>query len=195
MGWRGGCLAAGLVRSAVRHYYLGRGTTLLVFARRSRHVKRAGPVPLLVALPSPLVFPPSRPPRCLWRAASSGCPLPSTAGMPCQVVYAFRELGPVALLVRAACPLCVSVLALPWCSGLPPSSCRFARALREIHSLGRQGRSKWFVPPRVSYSSSLLCLSWVWGWGRPVLASPLLFTPPPWGAFNWGAGEWGPAPL
>ena len=60
---------------------------------------------------SPLPAP--RVPRCVWRAVPSGCPLPLLAGTPFQAVCAFRELGPVALLVVPACPLRVCALALP----------------------------------------------------------------------------------
>ena len=58
-------------------------------------------------LPAPCV------PRFMWRAVPSGCPLPSLAGTPFHAVCAFRELGPVALLVVPACPLRVCALALP----------------------------------------------------------------------------------
>ena len=58
-------------------------------------------------------------PRCVWRAVPSGCPLPSLAGTPFHAVCAFRELGPVALLVVPACPLRVCVLALR-CVRPPP---------------------------------------------------------------------------
>ena len=51
--------------------------------------------------------------RCVWRAVPSGSPVPSLAGTPFRAVCAFRELGPVALLVFPACPLCVCALALP----------------------------------------------------------------------------------
>ena len=77
----------------------------------------------------PLPAPPV--PRCVWRAAPSRCPLPSLAGTPFHAVCAFRELGPVALLVVPACPLRVCALALPrrplpppwvvWCAHLARS--------------------------------------------------------------------------
>ena len=70
-----------------------------------------GPVPGVLSLPFPLPAP--RVPRCVWRAVPSGCPLPSVAGTPIHAVCAFRELGPVALLVVPACPLRVCALALP----------------------------------------------------------------------------------
>ena len=41
VGSRGGCLALGLVRGAVRHYCLGGCSTLVVCARRSRPVRAA----------------------------------------------------------------------------------------------------------------------------------------------------------
>ena len=41
VGWRGGCLALGLVRGAVRHYCLGGCSALLVCAWRSRLVRGA----------------------------------------------------------------------------------------------------------------------------------------------------------
>ena len=50
-----------------------------------------------------------------------GCPLPSPASTPFQVVYAFHKLVPVASLVRAACLLCVGALVLPRCPRLPPA--------------------------------------------------------------------------
>ena len=65
-------------------------------------------------LPAPRVS------RCVWRAVLSGCPLPSLAGTPFHAVCAFRELGPVALLVVPACPLHVCVLALPQRPPPPP---------------------------------------------------------------------------
>ena len=115
MGRRGGCLAVGLLRGSVCHSCRG-GTAgcsgLFVCARRSRQVGGVGagagscvsPVP-----PSPR----PRPSRCVWRVVPSGCPSSSAAGTPFNAVCAFRGLGPVALLVFAACPLRVCALALP----------------------------------------------------------------------------------
>ena len=57
-------------------------------------------------LPAPRVL------RCVWRGVTSGCPLSSLAGTPFHAVCAFCGLGPVALLVFPACPLCVCALAL-----------------------------------------------------------------------------------
>ena len=64
--------------------------------------------------------PAPRSPRCVWRVVLSGCPLPSPAGAPFHAVCAFRELGPVALLLFPACPLHVCALAL---SRRPRPSC------------------------------------------------------------------------
>ena len=58
-------------------------------------------------------LPAPRVPRCVWRAVPSGRPLPALAGTPFHAVCAFRELGPVVLLVVSACPLRVCALALP----------------------------------------------------------------------------------
>ena len=67
----------------------------------------------LVLCLSRFPHPAPRVPRCVWRAVPSGCPLPSLAGTPFHAVCAFRELGPVALLVVPVCPLHVCALALP----------------------------------------------------------------------------------
>ena len=101
----------GLVRGAVRHYCLCGCSALAVCARRSRPVPGDGGRCRVLRLPR---FPLSAPRflRCVWRAIPSGCPLCSLAGTPFHAVCAFRGLGPVALLVFPACPLCVCALAL-----------------------------------------------------------------------------------
>ena len=58
--------------------------------------------------------------RCVWRAVPSGCPLSSLAGTPFHAVCAFPGLGPVALLVFPACPLCVCALVLSRHPPRPP---------------------------------------------------------------------------
>ena len=58
----------------------------------------------LVLCLSRFPLPAPRVPRCVWRAVPSGCPLPSLAGTPFHAVCAFRELGPIAILVVFACP-------------------------------------------------------------------------------------------
>ena len=67
---------------------------------------------LLVSCLPRFPLPAQRVLRCVWRAVPSGCPLPSLAGTPFHAVCALRGLGPVALLVFPACPLCVCALAL-----------------------------------------------------------------------------------
>ena len=89
----------------------------------------------LVLCLSRFPLPAPRVPRCVWRAVPSECPLPSLAGTPFHAVYAFRELGPVALLVVPACPLRVCALALPWRPLLPPLG-GVACAPRAVPALG-----------------------------------------------------------
>ena len=74
-------------------------------------------------------------PCCVWRAVLSGCPLPSLAGTPFHSVCAFRELGPVALLVVPACPLRLCALALPR-RPLPPPLGGLACAPHAVLALG-----------------------------------------------------------
>ena len=108
VGWRGGCLALGLVRGAVRHYYLGGCSALVMCARRSRLVQGGWGQCRVLCLPG-FPLPAPRFLRCVWQAVPSGCPLSSLAGTPFHAVCAFRGLRPVALLVFPACPLCVCV--------------------------------------------------------------------------------------
>ena len=125
MGWRGGCLAAELVRSTVCYYCLAGGSDLVLFARRSRQVWgfRAG-----AGSRSSL---PSRPSRCVLQVVPSRCPFPSPAGTPFHAVCALRGLGLVVLRVRAACPLGVAALVLPRRTRLfpPPRLVRLACTL------------------------------------------------------------------
>ena len=122
-GWRGGCLATGLVRGSAGHYCLGGCSALFVCARRSRQVLEAwGGRRAFCFLRFPSPAPHSL--RWVWRVVPSGCPLPSPAGTPFHAVCAFHGLGPVALLVFPACPLRVCALALsrrPRPSSLPGS--------------------------------------------------------------------------
>ena len=152
MGRCRGRLAAGLVRDALHHYCLGGCSALLVCARRSRQGRGVGLVPVLVFLSSP-----SRSSRCVWWVAPFGCPLPSPAGTPFQVVCAFRELGPVALLVRAACPLCVGALALPRCSPPPPphGGCSWSGPDPKG---GRGGTPPPYTDPKIVVRNNVLCL-------------------------------------
>ena len=73
-------------------------------------------------------------PRRVWRAITSGCPLPSLAGTPFHAVCVFRELRPVALLVVPACPLRVCALTLP--RRPPPPLGGVACAPRAVPALG-----------------------------------------------------------
>ena len=92
----------------------------------------------LVLCLSLLPLPTPRVPRCVWRAVLSGCPLPSLAGTPFHAVCAFRELGPVALLIVLACPLRVCALALPR-RPLPLPLGGVACAPRAVPALGAGG--------------------------------------------------------
>ena len=150
VGWRGGCLALGMVCGAMRHYCLGRCSALVVYARHSRPVWGGWGRCWVLCLPC-LPLPAPRFLRCVWGAVSSGCPLSSLAGTPFHAVCAFRGLGPVALLVFLACPLCVCALALSrrprppplpglvWRAHLARSRCR--ALVRPFHSVR--------APPRV----------------------------------------------
>ena len=78
MGWRGGCLAAGLVLDALHHYCLGGCSAPLVCARRSWQIRKSGAIASCCFCPPPpsCVCPRFRP--C---GAFSGTPLP---GVPCH---------------------------------------------------------------------------------------------------------------
>ena len=126
----------------------------------------------LFPLPAP------RPPRRVWRAVPSGCPLPSLAGTPLHAVCAFHELGPVALLVVSACPLRVYALAPPRRPLSPPWVVWRAHLARSRHwaLIGplHVVRAPQRVLPRSLAPSSVL------GGGRSCPGSPLL-----------GLGLWG----
>ena len=118
-------------------------------------------------------LPAPRVPRCVWRAVQCGCPFPWLAGTPIHAVCAFRELGPVALLVVPACPLRVYALALPR-RPLPSPLGGVACAPRAVLALGA-GRAG----PRGLCSSAcpapVPCSVWrAWGGGGPVPAPPYL---------------------
>ena len=84
LGWRGGCLAVGLVRGTVCHYCFGGCSALVLCARRSRHVLGVGAGAGSRVSPVPPSLPP-RSPCCVWRVLPSGCPLSSPAGTPFHV--------------------------------------------------------------------------------------------------------------
>ena len=120
----------------------------------------------------PLPFPAPRVPRRVWRAAPSGCPLPSLAGTPFHAVCAFRALGPVALLVPPACPLRGCALALSRCPRPPPRVVWRAHLARSRHWALVGPFHVVRAPPRVLPRS--LALPCVLGGGRPGPGSPLL---------------------
>ena len=173
VGWRGGCLALGLVRGAMRHYCVGRCSAPSVCVRRSRPVRGGWGQCRVLCLPC-FPLPAPRFLRCVWRAVPSGCPLSSLAGTPFHAVCAFRGLGPVALLVFPACPLCVCALALSRRPRPPPLPwVGVARAPRAVPVLGA-GRAVPLSPcPSACPASFLCCVCLAWG-GRPGPVSPYL---------------------
>ena len=118
----------------------------------------------LVLCLSRFPHPAPRVPRCVWRAFLSGCPLPSLAGTPFHAVCAFRELGPVALLVVPACPLRVCAPALPRLP-LPPPLGGVAWAPRAVPALGA-GRAVPHGPCPYACRAPVPCSVWrAWGGG------------------------------
>ena len=118
-------------------------------------------------------FPHSAPrvPRFVWRAVPSGCLLSSLAGTPFHAVCVFRELGPVALLVVAACPLRVCALALPR-RPLPPPCVVWRAHLARSRQWALVGPFHVVrAPPRVLPRSLAPC--GVLGGGRSGPGSPL----------------------
>ena len=87
VGWRGGYLALGLVRGAMRHYCLGRCSALVVCVRRSRPGRGGWGRCRVLCLPC-FPLPAPRFLRCVWQAVPSGCPLSSLAGTPFHAVCA-----------------------------------------------------------------------------------------------------------
>ena len=75
LGWRGGCIAAGLVCGVVRHYCLGGCSALFVCARRSRPVRGGWGRCRVLCLPC-FALPAPRFPRCVWPVVPSGAPYP-----------------------------------------------------------------------------------------------------------------------
>ena len=145
MGWRGGSLAAGSVRSTVCYYCLGGCSALVVCARRSRQVWGVG------AGAGSRSSLPSCPSRCVLRVVLCGCLFLLPAGTPFHAVCAFRGLGLVALLgprrvsVGCGCARASAVYApLP-----PPPRVGVARAPRAVLVQGA-GRT---VPARLCPSA------------------------------------------
>ena len=171
-----GCLATWLVRGEWCP------TTALAGAVPSSCVRgvhgRAGVGPVRF----PPLFPVSYAAPALGVAVDpSGFPFSSFVGMPFHVVCVFRGLGPVALPVRVACPLCVGARLLSRrlrssCPGPvappPPSSLR-AHCAR-FPCRARVGQFHVVrTPPRFGLGF-LLCLSWGGGVGFPVPVPPSL---------------------
>ena len=143
----------------------------------------------LVLCLSRFPLPAPRVPRCVWRAVLSGCPLPSLAGTPFEAVCAFRELGPVALLVVPACPLRVCALTLPRRPPPPPLG-GVACAARAVPSLG-VGRAVPRGPCPSACPAPVPCSVWrAWG-GRCGPGSPLVGL----GLWGWQKGVVGCLPL
>ena len=74
LGWRGGCLAVGLVRGTACHYGIGRCSALVLCARRLLQVLGVGAGAGSCVSPVPHSVSP-RYPRCVWRVVPSRCPL------------------------------------------------------------------------------------------------------------------------
>ena len=128
----------------------------------------------LVLCLSRFPLPAPRVPRCVWRAVPSGHPLSLLAGTPFHAVCAFRELGPVALLVVPACPLRVCALALLR-RPLPPPLGGVACAPRAVPALGA-GRAVPRGPCPTASPAPVPCSVWrAWGGGGgPVSGPPYL---------------------
>ena len=119
----------------MRHHCLGKRSALVVCVRHSRPVRGGWGRCRVLCLPC-FSLPAPRFLCCVWQAVSSGCPLSSLAGTPFHAVCAFHELGPVALLVFPACPLCVCALPLSRRPRPPPPRVGVARAPRAVPVLG-----------------------------------------------------------
>ena len=103
--------------------------------------------------------------RCVWLAVPSGSPLSSLAGTSFHAVCAFCGLGPVALLVFPACPLCV-------CAHSRSSGVRAPRRAGPVLGAGR-------AVPRGPWPSAcpvpVPCSVWLaTGGGGPVLSPTYL---------------------
>ena len=174
MGWRGGCLALGLVRGAMRHYCLGRCSALLVCVRRSRPVREVGGGAGCCVFP----FSPCQP-----RVCCVVCGRPSRLGVPYprslvrHSMRSVRSAGSVRLpfwfspRVLCVCVrsrsrgVCAPPPALPWLVWRAHLACSRCRALvGPFHSVR--------APPRVRPRSCAL-FGLLRG-GRPGPVSPYL---------------------
>ena len=160
LGWRGGCLAWGLGRGAVRHYCLGGCSAPSVCARRSRPVQGVVPVPGVVSLS----YPPPRP----------ACSALRVAGRPVRVSLILARWysiprGLCVLRARYGCPSgsprvslsCVCARA-PTASAPPPPGWCGVRTLRGPGTGRWWGLSTWSVPS--ACPAPVPCSVWrAWG--------------------------------
>ena len=132
MGWRGGCLAVGLVRGTVCNYCLGRCSALVVCARRLRQVWGVGAGAGSNVSPVPPFHFPAFPALCvagrsIWVSLTLAC----RYAIPC---------GLCVPLARSDCPsgfprvsfACVCARAPAASAPLPPHRVDVARALRVV---------------------------------------------------------------
>ena len=170
MGWRGGCLAAGLVRGSVRHYCLGGCSALFVCARRSWQVWGVGAGTGFCVFPAP-PLPPMVP-----RAARGGSSCPGVSYPRPLVRHSMRSVRSAGLVwlpfwysLRALC-VCVRSRSrgVP---ALPPSPGRCGA--RTSHDSGAGSFYAVCAPlcflPRSRAPSGLL-----WGGGGLVPSPPCL---------------------
>ena len=173
MGWRGGCLALGLVRGAMRHYRLGRCSALVVCVYgASGRFGGAG------ARAGCCVFPVS---PCPPRVSCAVCGGPSRLGVPypCSLVRhsmrSVRSAGSVRL------PFWFSPRVLCGCvrsrsrgvRAPPPPRVGVARAPRAVPLLGA-GRAVQLGPCPSACPASVPCSVWLALGGGPGPVSPYL---------------------
>ena len=162
MGPHGGCLARGLVCDALQHYCPGGWGALLVCSRRSRQVRRAGPVTVPALFCQPLVS---------SSVGVAGCPFWVCLGLACS--YA-NPGGPCVPRARSGSPSSLCRLPVAWLCPRPPAAPLpppppSLRAHPARFLAGRRlGSSRSSVPLRVSRSVPLLCLPSVAGGVGPV---------------------------
>ena len=137
MGYRGGCLAVGLVRGSVCYYCLGGCSAMFVCARRSRQVRGVGAGAGSCVSPVPPL------PLRVLRAACGGS---SCLGVPYprpllrQSMRSVRSAGSVRLpfryYPRALC-VCVCSYSRGVCA-LPPSPGRCGACISRVSGSGRR---------------------------------------------------------
>ena len=208
VGWRGGCLALGLVRGAARHYCLGGCSALVVCARRSQPVRGAWAgawCPVFPVCP----FPP--------RVPHAVCDGPSRPGVPYPRSLVRHSMRSVRSAGSVRLPFWYSPRALCVCvrsrsrgvRAPPPLPGCCGRAPRVVPVLA-PGRAVQRGPCSSACPAPVLCPVWfAWGGGGgPVPYSPYLalgcVPPVGWicasGAFQrrrvgWGGGGGGCAPF